>query len=124
MSQTLLDKANFDKSSKIVVQYSTVQYSTVQYSTVQYSTAKYSTVQYRAVQQSTDLVPAHAQLLLRVADEAADVGAHVGHGEPAELQHPDDGVVQVVPAASVGKSGREGPTGSKMSGKINQEALP
>ena len=35
MSQTLLDK-----SSKIVVQYSTVQCSTVQYSTAQYSTAQ------------------------------------------------------------------------------------
>merc|ERR1712155_425804 len=44
MSQTLLDK-----SSKIMVQYSTVQYSTVQYSTVQYSTAQYSTVQYSTV---------------------------------------------------------------------------
>ena len=48
MSQTLLDK-----SSKIVVQYSTVQYSTVQYSTVQHSTAQYSTAQYSTVQQST-----------------------------------------------------------------------
>ena len=48
MSQTLLDK-----SSKIVVQYSTVQYSTVQYSTVQHSTAQYSTAQYSTVQHST-----------------------------------------------------------------------
>ena len=48
MSQTLLDK-----SSKIVVQYSTVQYSTAQYSTVQHSTAQYSTAQYSTVQHST-----------------------------------------------------------------------
>ena len=48
MSQTLLDK-----SSKIVVQYSTVQYSTVQYSTVQYSTVQHSTVQHSTAQYST-----------------------------------------------------------------------
>ena len=48
MSQTLLDK-----SSKIVVQYSTVQYSTVQYSTVQYSTVQHSTAQYSTAQYST-----------------------------------------------------------------------
>ena len=48
MSQTLLDK-----SSKIMVQYSTVQYSTVQYSTVQYSTVQHSTAQYSTAQYST-----------------------------------------------------------------------
>ena len=48
MSQTLLDK-----SSKIVVQYSTVQYSTVQHSTAQYSTVQHSTVQYSTAQYST-----------------------------------------------------------------------
>ena len=46
-------------------------------------------------------MPAETQLLLSVPDEPADVSANKRDPELVELQHADDGVLQVVPVGEV-----------------------
>lgn len=51
--------------------------------------------------ESAQLHPTQAEFPLSVAEEAADVGAHVRDAKYVELQHSDDGLTKLVPVGGV-----------------------